>query len=351
MRKTLLFFVVLLGITSPLGAQRKCGVVRPTASRVGTFTAGELNGRNLGDLYAAYIGVSHISEKVTVDPARQLDSLWKVKKACYKVSSVVGQLHKELLVSYRRGRTAETLAEFATVADKEVRSARADMDWDKFQSLYRLSDERVAIARKLSDRLSGRDLVAYGMTEIMPTADGLLNLQVLEFLVRNYGPEFVYGIPAIHDKYASFGFFQFTSYAVNQKTGEGASRASLALKRNALPGSTKDIRGTLQFRAAYLFAMHNLAVMIRGLGRKEFTVLSTLDAKNHDDLIQFIAAAHNGPAHARSAAERWLGNSMRKDFFVSVNNASVRRYAYKTKMNLAALREHKDLSGILYGSR
>ncbi len=64
-----------------------------------------------------------------------------------------------------------------------------------------------------------------------------------------------------------------------------------------------------------------------------------------------IAAAHNGPAHARRAAERWLDNSMRKDFYVSVSNSSVRMYAFKTKSNLAALRAHKGPLGILVGFR
>ena len=42
---------------------------------------------------------------------------------------------------------------------------------------------------------------------------------------------------------------------------------------------------------------------------------------------------------------------MKYDFFISVKNDNVRKYAYKTKMNLLALRSHKNLSGILYGAR
>jgi hypothetical protein len=347
------FFVVLaalLGIAGELQAQRKCGKVKPISHRAGIYTSGELAGRTLGDLYAAYVGARNIPEKVTVDAGRQLDSLWKVKLSCYKTASVVRKLHGEFLASYRGSRSAKTLAEFVDIADHHIRSSRADMNWKRFRALYKLSDEQVNVVQALSDRLTGRDFVAYGMTELMPTADGVLNLQVLDFLVRNFGPEFVYRIPAIHDRYASFGFFQFTSYAVNGRTREGASLASLALDRSPIPGSVADVRDELQFRAAYLFAMHNIALMVKRLGRKNLAVLAGLGARNHDDLIQFIAAAHNGPAHARSAAERWLGNNMRSDFLVSVGNPSVRRYAYKTKMNLLALRNH-DLSGILYGSR
>ncbi len=345
-------FVFLFVMVNPLFAQgRKCGIVRPLAYRTGTYSTGELAGRTIGDLYAGYIGVRHIPKQVTADPARQLDSLWRVKESCYKEAAIVRSLHAELLASYKKEKTAKTLAQFVAVADNAIGVVKNDMDWEKFSRLYRLDGRQMSVLKMLASRLNGRDFVAYGMTEIMPSADGLLNLQVLEFLTRNYGPEFVYRIPAVNDRYASFGFFQFTSLALDGRTSVGASRASKALMRNPLPSSVQDVQGELQFRAAYLFAIHNIASTLRTLSSKELTVLAKLGSKNHDDLIQFIAAAHNGPAHARSATHRWLGTEMKYDFFISVKNDNVRKYAYKTKMNLLALRSHKNLSGILYGAR
>ena len=348
----MLFLAILLGFVGCEASAQKCAKVKPHADRVGTYTAGELAGRTLGDLYAAYIGARLIPPKVTVDPGRQLDSLWLVKLSCHKnAAPVVSKLHRELLTSYRKKRSALTLGEFIELADRQVKSVQGDLDWRKFSSIYRLTPAEEVLVARLAARLSGRDFVAYGMTEVMPSANGVLNLQVLEFLVRNFGPEFVFGIPAIHDRYASFGLFQFTSFAVNGETKEGASMASQALKRGYLPSSVAEVRGEMQFRAAYLFAMHNIAKMVKHLTPHERTVLSGLGGKNHDDLIQFIAASHNGPAFAQRAARRWLDNRMRSEFYVSVSRSSVRQYAYKTKMNLEALLEHRDLSGILYGDR
>jgi hypothetical protein len=205
----------------------------------------------------------------------------------------------------------------------------------------------------LTEQVGGKDLVAYGMTEIMPTADGKLNMTVLEFLVRNYGPEFVYAIPARGDRYASFGFFQLTSDAVydDGKRIEGASRASRALKSGKLPGSVADVRGNLEFRGAYLFAIHNIASLVEQLGAKQMNKLRNLPVRNHDDLIQFIAAAHNGPAHARSAAKRWIDADMKYEFFISVDNKNVRKYAQKTRANLDALLSSRKLDGNLYKNR
>ncbi len=123
------------------------------------------------------------------------------------------------------------------------------------------------------------------------------------------------------------------------------------MKAGGLPGSVAGVRGKLQFRAAYLFAIHNVASLVKQLNGKQMARLRNLPVRNHDDLIQFIAAAHNGPAHAQTAARRWLDANMKYDFFVSVTNRSVRQYAVKTKANLAALRRSHKLDGGLYGGR
>ncbi len=340
----LLVAVLMLVYSIPVSAKtRECrGVSSKISDRLGTFTTKGLEGRILGDLYIAYTGVrGRVPSKVTVDPVRQLDSLWVVKIACYKEAAIVRTIHHELISDYRKNRTHVTLNEFISAAETEVRLVRNSIQWKEMGSLYHMTEHELSLVKKLTYQISGEDLVAYGMTEIMPSADGDLNIQVLDFLVRNYGPEFVYAIPAVNDRYASFGFYQFTSKAVYDSDGriEGASMVSRSLSKGRIPKSVANIRGALQHRAAYLFAIHNIAVMVKGLSGNEFATLQRLPERNHDDLIQFVAAAHNGPAHARRAARRWLDAKMKYDFFVSVSNTAVKRYAIKTKANLLALRK------------
>jgi hypothetical protein len=355
MRYFFLVLAMLCVVNSEVSAQKKsCGSVRPTSDKSGTFTSGNLEGRNLADLYAAYIGVrGQVPSRITVDPGRQLDSLWLAKMACFKTATVVKVVHRELLASYRGKRTNVTIDEFISEAETEVRLVRKEMNWEKLGQIYGLSDTKLGLVKMLANQISGKDLVAYGMTEIMPSADGELNVQVLEFLVRNYGKEFVYSIPARHDRYASFGFYQFTSLALydDGKRKEGASRAGSALSNGKLPGSAMHIRGKLQHRAAYLFSIHNIASLVKRLSSVQTSRLLRLPERNHDDLIQFIAAAHNGPVEAYRAARRWLDAGMKYEYYISVSNGSVRRYASKTKANLSALRNGKKLNGSLYGRR
>lgn len=343
MFRTILCLLVVVSLVWTGSAEAKpCRRTAPQISaNPGTFSTNDLEGRNLGDLYIAYTGVrGRVPAKVTTDPVRQLDSLWQVKIACYNEAPVVRTIHRELLSEYRRNRTHKTLDQFIQSAENEVKLVRSAIEWKTLGSAYKLSSEQLALVKRLALQVSGKDLVAYGMTEIMPSDDGKLNVQVLDFLVRNYGPEFVYAIPAIHDKYASFGFYQFTSFAVydDGKRIEGASMVSRSMRTGKISGSTKDIQGTVQHRAAYLFSIHNIAMLVNATSSLEQRTLSRLPARNHDDLIQYIAAAHNGPSHARKGARRWLAANMKYDYFVSVSNRTVRRYAVKTKANLAALR-------------
>jgi hypothetical protein len=350
MLKVILAALAILASSVDTYAQQ-CAKVSPTPHRSGTFTAGALQGRLLGDLYAGYTGVKgSVPEKITVDPARQLDSLWRVKLKCNRSNVVAQKLHTSLMLDYRANRTHITVDEFVAIAEKEVAIVNRHMDWQKLAMSYRLNEAQIQTVRLLSGKISGIDLIAYGLTEIMPSADGTLNVRVLEFLVRNYGPEFVYAIPARHDRYASFGFYQFTSLAVFDigTTMEGASKASRSLREERLPGSTVLIRGDLQHLAAYLFAIHNIAVLVKGLNTIQRSRINALPVSKHDDLIQFIAAAHNGPVHARSAAKRWLDNRMQLEYSVSVSVSAVRRYAEKTRANLNALLSRPSLAGILY---
>jgi|ERR1035437_126404 hypothetical protein len=115
-----------------------CGKVKPTAGNTGTFSAGNLTGKHLGDLYAAYTGIRGIvPEKITVDPSRQLDSLWLAKIACHHVAPVVKKLHSGLIADYRAGHTYVTPDQFIAVADEEVLFVQKQMDWDRLAVLYK----------------------------------------------------------------------------------------------------------------------------------------------------------------------------------------------------------------------
>jgi hypothetical protein len=179
------------------------------------------------------------------------------------------------------------------------------------------------------------------MAELLPSNNGELNRDYLDFLLRHGGRRYLESLPALHDDITSFGPVQFTQYAVYDVPGErrGASRVNVALPRGSelrIPGSTLRLRDNDHLRAAYLFAVSNLADGIRSLSERQLTTFERVAGPRGVDVAQFIAVAHNKPANGRRALRAWLdagGNGSFRDYCVPVS----RLYAQKTINNYWAL--------------
>ena len=59
-------------------------------------------------------------------------------------------------------------------------------------------------------------MLSYNMTEFFPAGapSGSTEYRMLDHILKNYGKEFLFYIPAVADNYASFGSYQFTSKAL-----------------------------------------------------------------------------------------------------------------------------------------
>jgi hypothetical protein len=169
--------------------------------------------------------------------------------------------------------------------------------------------------------------------------EGVLNREMLDFLLRNGGREFVEYIPAVYDGKTSFGPYQFTEFALYDGKGgpRGASVPNRALPLELqIPGSVIRLHDDLHFRAAYLNALHNIAMLIRKLNKKELAVFARVGVKSDKALMEFVAVAHHAPAYAMRAGRRWLDNGARKSFMVSAGGPYL-IYAQKTASNYDAL--------------
>ena len=185
--------------------------------------------------------------------------------------------------------------------------------------------------------MRGVDLVAYGMTEIMPSAEGDLNVKILEILLRNAGSNYMFTIPALYDRMLSLGFYQFTSYAVNSNAGAGASKMNAFLPKTIqIPGSVIALRNGEHHRAAYLFALDNLANLSKKTNEKEFAALRKALKQKPGDIVTFMATAHHAPGLAIKSARNWLSKGAKS----SLNDhliGRLRPYGKKSDSNLAAL--------------
>lgn len=319
----------------------------PTTTKV-QYPTGNLAGNDVGGLYARYIehdGV--IPDTLTIDYANNLEKLWD-----YKVresdNSVVRRTRNLLLQEYRKGDPGRmSLQGYQKIATKLSRQLHKEIDWQEVGSLRLYNYQRDAInqrklnlLRSIASSIEGRSLLAYALTELMPTANGSLNRDFLDFLLRTAGRNFIESIPAIHDSKTSFGPFQFTDNALydlgpNQKRGASVVNEALP-SHEQVPGSVIKLRGNDHLKAAWLNAVNNLALFIRYLNDEQMATLEDNWRTDKLAIVQLIANAHHGPPATRQDGELWLDNGARKPFVVSTAGRFI-DYAEKTRANYQAL--------------
>ncbi len=304
------------------------------------YQTGKLEGKRFSDLYARYLGIkdgTRLGKVLTTDFKKNFSDMWS-RKAERSHSKVVDAARDELVSKYEKSATYTTFEEYTDHLSGLVTDVQENLSWKIIVKEMKMKNSEINLAKKISLSISGKDIVAYIMTELMPSANGSLNRTFLDFLLRNAGQEYIEGIPALSDRKCSFGCYQFTEYAVfsNKKESRGASVINLALpKEKRIPGSVIYLRGSDHHKAAYLFAVYNICCLIRKLNQKEMAILESKWKSNKDELFLYCATAHHNPGRARDAARLWLKHGAFHPFEQSCS-PRILYYAIKTRANLAA---------------
>ena len=282
---------------------------------------GRLAGRQLNDLYSLYTGLYYggKTDKVPAGPVEvdfryQLAELWKAKRDWMKKNApkdddkkkeypdTPASVGRKLFESYNADSIKpSSVREYVKGAQAAIDDVRATVDWDVIKRTFKLSDERLELLREMEATLTGESFAAYTLTELMPSRNGRVNVDVLEFILQHAGEEFLERIPATHDPYVSHGQYQFTHRALREwqeesgERGVGASFMNLLLKEGKIPGRVSELQGAQHHKAAYLFALYNLSRLVRDM---EFSITGArkLVPEIKSEIVQFIATAHNKPA-------------------------------------------------------
>jgi hypothetical protein len=315
----------------------------PVASRgVVSYATGNLAHRTAGDLYAAYLGYpgTQIPATLSIDWNAQLDALWDRKLRRSGVTKPARQAAAALVAEYATQDAGRiSLESYQEIAGDQATAICAELDWDEVGRTFRLNERETSLLQRVSCNMGGRVILAYTMAELLPSTNGELNRDYLDFLLRHGGRRYLESLPALHDDITSFGPVQFTQYAVYDVPGErrGASKVNVSLPENLrIPGSTLRLRGNDHLRAAYLFAISNLADGIRSLNGRQLATFERVYGPKGVDVAQYIAVAHNKPANGRRALRAWLDAGARGSLRDYCSRVS-RLYATKTINNYDAL--------------
>lgn len=289
----------------------------------------DLQGRKLGGLYSLYLDLSatEVQDTLRVNFFQALTKMWDKKVEKSPHNPVVHSMRIVVSEEYNTC-TQVSLQEYKRQIDNICQTLELSIDWSRVASLYKLSPQEMQYLRQVVHKISSDELLAYALTEIMPSSHGPINVQVFELLLNHAGREYVELIPALADDLTSFGLYQMTSHAVFDTPDEkrGASIANQALPSSLkIPGSVSRLRGDDHHKAAWLFAVHNLAMAMKRGCSVEF---------NKEELVEFIAMAHHNPEQTflfvqGLAAPNWVKR--------------LSEYAEKTAKNYKAIKGFGDI--------
>ncbi len=313
------------------------------------YATGPLAGRVFSDLYSDYTGITgRVPAVARTNFSKQLRALCAKKEAFVKrrhphdANTVFRTASNRLISEYESNDPERTtLAAYSDSVARTIKETYSALNWDEVGSSLHLDKNETHLAKDIAESIHAADLLAYSLTELMPSKDGMLNRQVLEFLLKNAGERYVYSLPAVYDDMTSFGPYQFTSYALfdNGKEHRGASMINHALPlKLELPGSVINLRAEEHHRAAYLFIIQNMGSLLNRLTPVEMKTFEKNWKHHKDGIVKFAATAHHLPTAAFASARRWIDHGMTTPFEASCG-ANLRDYALKTQANLDALRK------------
>ena len=277
-----------------------------------------LQGRKLADLYAFYLfgarDAREVGVKEKINFAMNLKKMWLAKRGIEDPeNNVARKTALEIIGKFDQANIAgqvekTTLAKYKKHVSGIVAELNRNMDWACFMKQpgrFSLDDSEIKMVKSIARTIKGRDLISYSLTELMPGRDGEIAGQMFQFLLENAGVEFLASIPAIYDDKTSMGMYQFTEYAVYDTPNEvrGASWVNRCLKSGQIPGSVSRLSSDDQHRAAWMFAVYNIAFGINKLKNEKQQKKAAEVLSNKKELLAYIAAAHHAPGPASSRTE------------------------------------------------
>jgi hypothetical protein len=299
----------------------------------------------VGPMMGAYWGITTkqgkpaaVPSKLTVNWTSVLAELWGKKMQVDGVSPATQKSASGIVLKYAsEAKDTKSVHQFITGANDTITITKASIDYPKLCNDFRISE--CDTFQKIANSITGEMLVAYGLTEIFPAHDGEYNVKALDVTLRNAGENYLNSIPALGDGLLSKGFYQFTYHAVCRGIscdGLGGVTKVDDYAGGKLAGSVLYLEGTDHHKAAFEFAVYNIAMLSRELSTQD---MAQLAACPKDDLAAFIATAHHMPSRAVSNAKNWVKHKCAKAYTV-YSGPHLTEYAIKTKLNYRAVQQY-----------
>jgi cytochrome c-type biogenesis protein CcmH/NrfF len=109
-----------------------------------------------------------------------------------------------------------SIEEYKNDIAHSIQEVKDNMDYPRYFTEKFKNSKKAELWKKICDMIDANMILSYNMTEFFPQGapGGKTEYRVLEHILKNYGKEFVFYVPAVSDDYTSFGSYQFTSLAL-----------------------------------------------------------------------------------------------------------------------------------------
>lgn len=290
----------------------------------------------LGHGYFGFTG--SIPDNKHIDYNKALYNQWKIKLAVDNLKPSVTKSYKIILDRYNQSeKEIKSLSKLLEDVDADIKLVRPTIKYKEFCAKFDMKDYQCRDLIHASNMIDSRILVSYGLTEIMPYQDGKTSAVVTDVLLKTAGENFINSLPAKGDGYLSFGFYQFTSFAVRKDASgpQGANVVSEYSDYN-IPSSVMGLTSKDQHRAALYFSIYNLTKLFKSFSVDQHNKYVKYCQGDIMGLNQFIATAHHLPTRSIDNTNTWIYEKCSKPF-VKYQGPALSLYAKKTQANYFAL--------------
>lgn len=284
-----------------------------------------------------------IPDSLVINFKKNLDDLWQSKLRRYwKKNPVLEKFYHEKvepITTWKKKPTKSSLEKYRKEMKIAISNVNENINLDVvLENYWKKTNHK--LFKGVVNMIKDKDLLAYNLTELFDSSNWKFNLEFFDFLLKNAWREYVSLIPALWDKYLSYWPFQNTKYVVSP-TGNSVKLDKLGKKR-LISDNMYNLRFTNHHEVAYYNAIYNLLCVFNKLNNKQEKTLTLLLKNNKDktldNIMQFVAAAHNNPRAGQKWFISWINNEWKYDVYYYVK-PKFSWYAKRSKYNRVAIKK------------
>lgn len=316
---------------------------------------------NLDSYLEEFIKTNYLSDLIEkyfnkdnkINPYKILENLWDAKISIVENNDkkkFFEKLKSAILESYKQNPGAKIdLKKFFEYLELCLGESLLLIDFEKISREFNFSEDQKTLAQILFQdeefiKYLKLALIIIILNEISfcSKENPEINLIVLEYLISNFGINFISCIPAVYDEELSFGPFQLTDRVVGENTSDAnypITKINECLKdedefrKYQLPTNLENFRNRDHYLGEIFLIYYFLCRYIKKLDKQRISNLITMIQNReekrkevYNDLLMMICACHHG---GESNLKEFLKPESKRSF-----NEKVETYLEKAKLHL-----------------